>query len=308
MNIQGLPDGAAREPIEQQVTEHVVGLRASPAAFPWGVTAAGATCCGALAANRLHWQGEDLLVLGLVLLLTVLAWGSLWNVGTGTLWFHSLARGRLPAHPVSLPALPYTLPGSPGGRLLRGLEGLVAWWRGAFWPAAGAAFAGLLTAAALTVLLSLLLPGWLRPLYAALVALVGLGIVQRQRGRDLLAGQSLLHVGLSWLAGHAAFARPGLASVSLALAFTVAVVGVLQVAQGLAGGFWLLNGAIGAVMVMLVALEHPLAAGVVGLILFGQVALQLSLRVGDGVARVGFGRRTWPWLMAAMLTAALAVA
>lgn len=290
------------------MAEHTVEPGNGPAAFPWGLMAAGATCCGALAANHLHWQGESLVALGLALLLTVLAWGSLWSLGVGTRWFQPLTRGRPPARPVSLPVLPYTLPGSPGGRFSRGLEALVTWWRGAFWPAAGAAFVGLWTAAALTVLLSLLLPGFLSPLHAALVALVGLGIVQRQQGQDPLVGRSLLQVGLSWLAGHAVFARPGLPSVGLALAFTVAVAGVLWASQGLVGGLWLLNGALGAVVVLLVALQQPLAAGAVGLFLFGQAALQPSRRTGDEVVRAGFGRRAWPWLMAAMLTAALAVA
>ncbi len=278
-----------------------------PAAFPWGLMAAGATCCGALAANHLRWRGESLVAGGLTLLLTVLAWGSLWTLGTGTCWFPSQVGGRLPAHPVSLPTLPYTLPGSPGGRFFRRVEALVTWWRGAFWPAAGAAFVGLWTAVALTILLSLFLPGLWSPLHAALVALIGLGIVQRQQGRDPLAGRSLVQVGLSWLAGHTVFSRPGLPSVGLALAFTVAAAGSLWASRGLAGGLWLLNGALGAVIVLLVALQQPLAAGIVGLFLFGQVALQPSLKGGDGAVRVGFSRRAWPWLMAAMLTAALAV-
>ncbi len=276
--------------------------------FPWGLTAAVATCCGALTANHLRWREESLLLLGLVLLLTVLAWGSLWSLGTGTRWFHPLAEGWPPSQPMGIPTLPYTLPGSPGGRVGRWLSRLVAWWQEAFWPAAGTAFVGLLTAAALAALLSLLLPDRLCPLNAALVALIGLGISQRRRDRDPVAGEALLRVGLGWLAGHTAFTRPGWPVISLALAFTVAMVGALRASRGEAGGLWLLNGALAAILLLLVALQHPLAAGGVGLFLFGQVALQPSLRTGEEALRLGFGRRAWPWLMAAMLTAALAVA
>jgi hypothetical protein len=64
--------------------------------------------------------------------------------------------------------------------------------------------------------------------------------------------------------------------------------------------------------VVLLVLKQPLAAGVSGLLLFGQVAMQPSLRYGavpaTGERPYAFvSRRTWPWLMAAMLLAALAL-
>ena len=76
------------------------------------------------------------------------------------------------------------------------------WWREAFWPAAGAALLGLLAALLLVIILTLLLPGGLRPLHAVLAALIGLGLVQRWRGREPLATQALARVGLGWLAAH----------------------------------------------------------------------------------------------------------
>lgn len=248
------------------------------------------------------------MLLGLVCLLTVLAWSNLWNLGTGICWFQPLADEWPPLEPRQLPALPYTLPGSPGGRAVRWLGRLWAWWQEAFWPAVGTALVGLLVAAALAVLLSLFLPDRLRPLNAALIALIGLGISQRRRGQEPLAERALLQVGLSWLAGHAAFACPGLPSLSLALAFTVVAVGAWWATQGQRGALGLLNGALGAVMVLLVALRQPLAAGAVGLFLLGQAALQPPLRAGDKVMCAGFSRRAWPWLIAAMLTSAVAVA
>jgi hypothetical protein len=182
---------------------------------------------------------------------------------------------------------------------------VVRWCRESFWPAAGPALLGLLGAAALAIVLTLLLPARLRPLNPSLVVLMTLGVIHRARGRDSLAGQALVLVGLAWLAGHLAFADWEVPSLILALAFSVAAWGALRLGQGLARGPWLLNGGLAAGVVMLVVVRQPLAAGFVGLLLFGQMALQPSLRFGRDPALVG--PRTWPWLMLAMLVAALAL-
>jgi hypothetical protein len=50
------------------------------------------------------------------------------------------------------------------------------------------------------------------------------------------------------------------------------------------------------------------AAGIAGLLLFGQVAMQPMLHYGKGEAvTLTVSRRTWPWLLAAMLVVALTV-
>ena len=246
-----------------------------------------------------------MLTLGQAMLLAGMAWGSLWDLASGTDWFRPLAEGLPPQQPVGRRAVPFTVTDSPGGRASRRLSQVVRWWRGSFWPAAGRALLGTLAAAVLSIVLTLLLPARLRPLNLALVALMALGLIQRARGRDSLAGQALVLVGLAWLAGHLAFAEWETYSLSLALAFSVAAWGALRLGQGLARGPWLLNGGLAAGVVLLVLVRQPLAAGVVGLLLFGQMALQPSLRFGRDPARVA--RRTWPWLMFAMLVAALAL-
>jgi hypothetical protein len=264
-----------------------------------------AVSCGALASNSLEWEADHLLNLALVLLLAELAWGSLWDLTAGTDWFRPLTERWPPSHPAPLPVLPFTQPGSPAGRLGRGLGRLVAWWREVFWPVAGPSFLGLLAAILLAVVLGTILPDRLRPLNAILVALIGLGLVQRRRSRDSLAGTAAVQVGLCWLAGHMALVDVGVASLALALFFSLAVWGALRAAHGLAGALWLQNGGQVAAAALLVVLRQPLAAGAVGMLLLGQVALQPSLRHGGDPARIF--RRTWPWLMGAMLLAALAV-
>jgi hypothetical protein len=298
--------------MEQPKPGHWIGLRGRLARPFWGWLGGWAVLCGVLASNQLRWEGEALLNLALVLLLVELGWGSLWDLAVGTEWFRPLADGWPPAQAVPAAALPYTQPHAAGGRLARWLGRLAAWWRKAFWPAAGPALLAVLAAVLLTAVLTMLLPDRLRPLYAALVALIGLGLVQRRRGKDPLAAQALVRVGLSWLAGHAAFAELEPASMILALAFALAAWGDLRVAAGLPRGLWLLNAGQAAGIVVLLVLKQPVAAGVAGLLLFGQVAMQPSLRYGTEPATgkrpyTLVSRRTWPWLIAAMLLVALAL-
>lgn len=244
-------------------------------------------------------------MLGLVLLLADLAWGSLWDLATGTEWFQILAEGWPPERPASLVALPYTQPNSPGGRLVRGLSRVLGWWRETFWPAAGPSLLGVLAALLLAVILTLLLPERLRPLNAMLAALIGLGLVQRCRGRAPLAADSFVQVALGWLAGYLVFAEVNWPSLTLALSFALAVWGSLRIERGLWGGLWLLDGGQVIAAALLIGLKQPLAAGAVGLLLVGQIAFQLVLHPGGESAPIT--RRTWPWLMATMIVAALAV-
>jgi hypothetical protein len=261
--------------------------------------------CGALASDQLRWQRDELLTLVLVLLLADLAWGNLWDLVAGYDWFGLLARGWPVRHTPQPAGLPYTLPHSPGGRIFGALARLGTWWRETFWPAGGPALLGVVAAAALAIVLNLLLPARLRLLNALLVALIGLGLVLRRRGKVPLGGTALVQVGLSWLAGHMVFSQLNAPSLALALAFTVAVWGALRVAERKRGALWLQNGGQVVAVALLVAVRQPLAAGAAGLLLLGQVALQPSLHYGGKADRIF--RRGWPWLMAAMLLAALAV-
>jgi hypothetical protein len=286
--------------IEPGLPGRLVGLQGRLARPFWGVMGVWAVLCGALASSHLRWESAGILALALVVLLADLGWGSLFDLATGTNWFRPSAEGRSPSQPHGRPALPYTQPNSPGGRLFRWGSRVRSWW-----PDAGPALVGSLAAAALTAVLASLLPPRLYPLNAVLVALIVVGVILRWRGCAFNAGQAAVLVGLSWLAGHLAFAGMSTASLVMALGFTTAAWGVLRASQGRKAGLWLLNGGLAFAAIVLMLLRQPLAAGGVGLLLFGQMALQPSLRFGGDPARVV--PRTWPWLMAAMLVAALAV-
>lgn len=271
----------------------------------WGLLGIWAALCGALASHGFGWSGEDLLALALVLLLADLGWGTLWDLMVGIDWFGALCGGWPPRRPAFVPRLPYTQPGSPGWRLWRLARRLVGWWRETFWPAAGAALLGALAAVLLTIALSFVLPASLRRLNAALVVLVGLGAAQRRWGREPLAGEAFAQVGLGWLAGHLAFADMTLNSFLVALGFVIAAWGSLRMVRGQSAALALLNGGQVAVAAVLVAVRQPLLAGAVGALILGQVALQPALHKGADTTQVF--RRTWPWLMTAMLVGALAL-
>jgi hypothetical protein len=263
-----------------------------------------ATLCGALASDRLSRDSDGLLTLVLVVLLTDLGWGSLWDMIVGTDWRRILGSLHPADSSVDL-TLPFTQPGAPAERFFRQIGRARGWWRGALWPAAGPALLGILVTGVLVAVLTWLLPERIRPLNLVLIAVFGLGLIQRWRGRESLAGQALVQVALGWLAGHAAFSGLGWPSVALACCFAIAAWGALRADEGQAGGLWLLDGGQGAAGLLLVVLKQPLAAGVVGLLLFGQVALQPVLRLGG--APEGVIRRSWPWLMATMLAAAATI-
>lgn len=291
--------------VETLIPGRLIRLQGRLARPFWGLLGIWATLCGALASHNLGWRGEELLALALVLLLADLGWGSLWDLMVGIDWFGALRGGWPPRRPAAVARLPYTQPGSPGWRLWCRVSRAGGWWRETFWPTAGAALLGVLGAAVLTTTLSFLLPASLRQLNAALVVLVGLGAVQRRWGREPLAGEAFAQVGLGWLAGHLAFAGMTLPSFLVAMGFVLAVWGSLRLVRGRSAALMLLNGGQVAVAAVLVAVRQPLLAAAVGALILGQVALQPGLHKGIDSAQVF--RRTWPWLMAAMLVGALAL-
>jgi hypothetical protein len=264
-----------------------------------------AVLCGVFASNRFGWDGNGLLTLALVLFLTDLAWGSLWDLAVGTDWFHLLRRRPSPAPLVRPVALPYTQPGSPGGRLFLAMSGLAGWWRTVFWPAAGPAVLGSAAATILALVLNLILPERIHPLNLAFAIILVLGIALSWRGHGLLAGQALVLVALSWMAGNMAFGDLSRPSAVLALCFAVAAWGALLFGHGRKLGLWLQDGAQCIALVLLVLMQQPLAAGLLGLLLFGQIALQISFRAGADPDRLK--RPTWLWLMGAMMIAAVSI-
>ena len=292
-------EGGAPKPAPRR-SAVVPGLQIQPF---WVLVAGWSVLCGALASHSAPWHGEALLAFATAFLLVTVAWSGLWSMATGSDWA-SLLQGERDRAPVHLPSLPYTRPGSPAGRMGRRMIRLVGWWRETFWPTAGSSAVMIFLSVALAVLLSILLPSRVRWLNLALVAPMALGMIQRRRSRAPLAAQALLFVGLPWLAGYFPFSVFRWHALLLSLFFSLSVWGVVRVARGMVGGSWLLHGGQLSVAVMLVILRQPLAAGGIVLLAFGPLLSWLTQRLGGDPPAVA--RRTWPWLLAAMLVASLA--
>ncbi len=298
------PAWDGREDWDPSVPGRLIGLRAGLARPFWGIAGSWSVLCGALASDQLRWTGQELLSLSLVLLVVELGWGSLWDLLAGANWLRLLRHGWPAVGSTPLGGLPYTQPASSAGRLLRGIKRLAGWWQ-AFWPVGGPLFIGWVAAAAFTCVLALILPERLYLLHVIAVSLALLGVVIRRGGKPWLAGQALAQVGLGWMAGHLTFSAWTVPSLVLAVAFALAVWGVLRAMRGLAGASWLVNGGQSAGLAVLIGLKQPLAAGLIGLLLLGQIALQPSLRHTQNPERVA--SRSWLWMLLAMVVAALAL-
>lgn len=263
-----------------------------------------AALCGLLASGAALRQGEDWLRLALLLLLVDEGWGTLWAALSGANWALAIERWTKWNRNRALLSLPYTLPGTPGDRISRWVGRLVTWWETAFWPVCGASVRGMVIALPLTALLAVLLGPELILLSLGALALMQLGVIW-EGGTGALPARwdGWVVVALPWLAGHGAFGSLSLSSAGLAALFATAW-----------GHTWDTNGrGARAILIisqlssaaLLVVLRRPLAASFVLLALLPQMAL-LPWRQLD-LPAIRFVRHTRPWLMAAMVVAALAL-
>jgi hypothetical protein len=263
-----------------------------------------AVLCGVVAAGSFEWNGEGWLRLALLILLVDGGWGTLWAALGSTDWATPLRRWRnwRLREPVTTP--PYTLPDSPGDRASRWLGQLRAWWRDVFWVACGPAVSAIIVALPVTLLLCTLLGTELLLLSAAALAVMQLGLAwDGGQGTVAPIWDAVIAVAFPWLAGHIGFGSLTLSSVGLALAFALAW-GAAWRAES-AWGRGLTAGAQLLAATLLVALQHPLAAGCTLLLLVLQLALLPWLRRGQSAS--WYARHAWAWLTAAMLVAAWAL-
>jgi hypothetical protein len=141
-------------------------------------------------------------------------------------------------------------------------------------------------------------------LSVAALALMELGVVW-ENGRGVVppGWDAIIAVALPWLAGHVTFGAITLPSASLAVLFALAWGKAWGVTSG--RGRALTVGSQLLAMASLVILHRPLAAGGLFLILVPQLALLPWLRRDHHPG--WYVRQARPWLMAAMLVAALAL-
>lgn len=278
-----------------------------------------ATLCGAIASGGFHWGAPDLVRLAAVMFLAEVGWASVWAAVTSPAWAEPLRRWailRTQANPssTSLSAegpqrgafwLPYLREDAPGGALARWLAALRVWWADSARAVAGPVLNGLLIATILSLLLAALLGPRLVLLTLAAFATAQLAFALSPRpGQPGAVSQAAVWVGLPWLAGHVAFFPLSFPSAGLALAYSLAIAGLMQATDNRQRtNLVLLNlGQALAVAILLASGQVP-GAGLVGLLAFPIVVMQPWLR--RGLAGESFARRAqWP-LMLAMLVSVL---
>jgi hypothetical protein len=164
-----------------------------------------ACLCGVIASGGFDWQDGYLIRLALLILLVDGGWGTLWAALGGTDWATPLRRWRDWHLGEPGPALPYTLPNSPGDHVSRCLGQLRAWRRNVLWPTCGPAISSVVVALPVTILLGTLLGPELLLLSAAALAVAQLGLAwEGGRGATAPGWDAIVAVALPRLAGHIA--------------------------------------------------------------------------------------------------------
>jgi hypothetical protein len=289
----------------QTVSDSAIRLQARLTGLINWLGPAWAALCGALASGSSDWQGEEWLKLAVLILLVDVGWGGLWAALGSTDWAAALVRWREWRSGDPVAGLPYTLPGSPGDRVSRWVGQLRAWWHDVVWVECGVAISAVLVALLVTLVLATLLGADMLLLSVAALALIQLGLAW-EGGRGVISPtwDAFIGVALPWVAGHILFSGSlSLLSGSLAFAFALAW-GMIWRAMGR----WERVLGLGAqllVVLLLVVIRSPLAAGCLVFLLVPQLALLPWLGHGQPVS--WYVRHTRPWLMWAMLVAAWAL-
>jgi hypothetical protein len=236
-------------------------------------------------------------------------WGGLWSALAATDWATQLQQWKRWYRGQPVRFLPYTSSNGSAGRLAHTLGNLRCWWKEASGPILGPTLAAVGLLLPLAVIISGLLGT--RPLVVTLAAIALLQFIFTWTNGDARAvpgPQAVFDIALPWIAGQVLFGPLTLPSTILALAFTLSYFGGLRLSQTGDGlGRWNLGQVV--VIAVLVASRQPLAAGIVGLLLFGQAAFQPGLFDAeteeiDPDKAVRFVRFAQYWLMAGMLAAA----
>jgi len=287
-------------------------LRLEPAGRLIALGPAWAVLCGAVASGRLGGDGRDLLTLLLALLLAEPLLGGLWRVIVESPWEAWAAAAPIGDQDLALPPLPYTAPGSPSARLTAWLSALLAHFR----TASGAQLAqavGELVGLAILALAVAIMLGWqiVALLLVALAIAVVQAIGQRRGWLGTTVWPAIFDLGLAWLIGEGIFRELSLpgsgASLAVAGLYTIAYAGGIALTRGAPRrGLAAFAGAQGLVVALLIALQRPLYAGALGLLLVPPLLLAPWLnRTSAGGAWL-LQRTQLFWLLG-MLVAALAI-
>ena len=268
-----------------------------------------AALCGAVASGALRGDAPQLLTLLLVLVAADPLFANVCHLLFDCNWPFGSRANWVPG-PENRPvvALPYTDEGSPGYRLARWLSQTLVWWRDYFGPEAGWMVSGVLFESGCLVALAFVFGSPILWLIGLGFVLMGLGLVARLYGSELIWGvRSLIEVGLPWLIGYMAFSSLSLVPIGLAACYALAYGASLRMAsKGVGRGVWGVAAALIGLTGWLIIAKHPISGTVVGLLSLFPVWLSLSCAAKQVAARWYLGRINF-YMLAIMLTAALSV-
>jgi hypothetical protein len=260
-----------------------------------------AALCGLIASGAIVWRGQSLLFAILTILLADGIWATLWWTLVETSWSEVLARWNSITidHPAR--SLPFTRSGSPADRVLRMLNRSIVWLRSEVWPQLGSSILTGLVSIGLGVILSIIIGWQALALSLAAFALIQLALlVRRVRPGAVSILHGLLDVGLAWLLAHAVFTSVTAISFLIAILFSFAYSGVIEVIRHeKSTRRWLIPQLL--IIILLAFLQQPLAAFALAAVISAQ-ALLATVLSGPRFARSAHG-----WLMIAMIIAAIAV-
>lgn len=270
-----------------------------------------AVISGLVASGVFVWTGQTLLFAILAVLLADGLWATLWWTLVETSWTEVMARGRetdadasgngKSAYYQPTRWLPFTQAGSAADRSMRWLNHSIVWLRSEVWPQLGSTILTGLVSIGLGIIVSIIIGWQALALSLAAFALIQLALLTR---KIRLGATSILHglldVGLAWLLGQAVFNQIDLLSVVIAILFSIAYSGVIEVIHHeKSTRRWLLPQVL--VIMILTMLQLPLAAFALTVVVIAQALLATVLH-GPLFARSA----QW-WLMIAMLVAAIAI-
>ena len=260
-----------------------------------------AVICGLIASGAIVWRGQSLLFAILTILLADGIWATLWWTLVETQWSEIFARWKEIEidHPTR--SLPFTQSGSPADRALRALARSSIWLRSEVWPQRGSSILTGLVSIGLGIIVSILIGWQALALSLAAFALIQLALFMRKiRAGSTSILHGLLAVGLAWLLGHAAFSQINLLSFAIAILFSVAYSGTIEILRHeKPSRGWLIPQLL--IIILLAILQQPVAAFALTAVLSAQALLATVL------SGPRFAQSAQWWLMIAMIIAAIAV-
>ncbi len=254
-----------------------------------------AVLCGAWASGGWQWERDKLVGLVLTLFIVEVLWSTWRALLVDLEWGKAYP---LPTRGDPMPVLPYVVPGSPLGRLLRWGGRVRRWMREVLPSERRGALLSLLIIPPAGLFLSALVN---RQIVLLSIATLALGVLEWRCARRTGALRAVVEIAFGWIGGHLSVAQPGWASFVLACCYALSYQGAFSLhrPRGLA---FLIGGQAAAAALLLT--RSPVGAAVVVMLVIPQLLLATQLAGQD--REEWYLRRVAPLVALSMAAAAWA--